>query len=310
MDRTRKRPGNPGTPTWIKELVWGIVEDHPDWPSKRVHYRLEKNLGDLGKLDLLPSERTVRKIMRQWAGVDKGEDDAPWNMAVPANRNMTDRAIRDVIGVWRRCLAVGYPFSIRQAKWVARLGAFIGMEEPLPLPESERLWILHHWASRYSRRERASEAQGPSTMTTTDLDGIVAMNPWEHETAVKVGSIDPVRSFGDPQPGILPFPGVGEAVAVELGLGVPQDCGLQGEADRVYAHWLRHLGRGPNWAGMPLQERQGIAQELAIGIRERAEWVKQGGWRQWAFEDWEPAGLLEKAGYEVQPDKESKEKVQ
>lgn len=194
--------------------------------------------------------------------VSPTSDLEPWNPRWNHEQGIPDDAMPDLLGVWRWATVTGMTFTYRQALWVSRLRGCL----PPPRAPSE-LW---DWATQFAFRGDADYSDL--------LAALAGMTAWERRTAEEVQAIKrrtplvdllaETRGMGlDDSPAFV----AEEALGVFSGFSRPEIRRsmpvLKGEAERVYALWLRHLGHGPRWRTLSHEER------LRIAIRLR-EWVQ------------------------------------
>lgn len=273
--------------------------------AKEVRHTLGERLNEVGRAYSLPSLRTVQTALTQ---VRKREPelpdvDYPWSLGTSEEHGILPEATGDLLAVWVWSRAVGQPFTIRQAKWTARLR---GLATAWPWEARESL--LYYWSGLYALEERASKALGLS-LDTSELDGEMAMTGWERTTAFWAGKRE---AGGEKQERYLDYPThiaedrsrlhlvrvrAGATVEQQLELTDMPESDLSGGSDRVYAYWLRYLGRGPRWQGMSPQERHGIAQRLREQVKGHGEVLKQASQYQLRDWSWKPLDILKEAGY-------------
>lgn len=114
----------------------------------------------LGKVD------TTRRIMQR-ARAAQGPEDNPWSLA--ASSTLTDslisvEALPSVLSVWRWHLVGGTRFTIRQAKWSARLRGVVGFV-PIGYRDLQLAKLAHDYAS-----EEMGSAATRQQFTTGQLD--------------------------------------------------------------------------------------------------------------------------------------------
>ncbi len=153
--------------------------------AKEVLTHVEKCRAQYGLSDLpLPKLRKAQLILEplRHEYVDRPADDKeldePWSLGTLDKHPLTSEAIPAVLRSWKYCLALGLPFSIRMARWVARLHTVF--------EESKSTGALCHIASHYALREQLHMAEDPEgELYTSDIDAALAMEPWEFATVYK-----------------------------------------------------------------------------------------------------------------------------
>lgn len=123
----------------------------------------EKQLRDAIK-EKLPSYDTVRPFCKKWKEPDVL--DKPWSLGAPDETGISCEATVDLLDVWKYCLAIGHTFTIREAKWVARIRTAIQASENI---YQYRGALLFGYAHEYAIRERISKIL-KSHMDTHDID--------------------------------------------------------------------------------------------------------------------------------------------
>jgi hypothetical protein len=259
----------------------------------------------------LPGLRKVQDILtKARPGLEKARDvDQPWSLGVSEIHGIGPEANKDLLELWKICLATGKYFSIRQAKWAARLRNIV----------QDKIF-LEFWADLYALRERTCDILliAPET---SDLDAAVVMTAWEQVTAEAVGKLEPV-SFESPHETLICMKDFlsplqfgheysrREADIIEgineLAIQPLEHLGLSEEAEWVYVLWLQHVSEGPKWRNLSPKKRQ----EIVLQLR---DWVKNHPWAKRRF-DWDipeststeytkllkPTQLLKMVGYESQ----------
>jgi hypothetical protein len=132
-------------------------------------FAVDRNLY-LGKVD------TTRRTMHR-ARAARSEEDKPWSLAVSSELTdslVTHEALPDVLSVWRWHQIGQTPFTIRQAKWAARLRAIVHTVQP-----HRRALVLARMALAYSSEELASLSLRQS-FDTRHLDTLLAY-PRNHD---------------------------------------------------------------------------------------------------------------------------------
>ena len=121
------------------------------------------------RTEQVPSLRWVQLILTKARPKleEKREIDQPWSLGLSEKYGISPEATGSLLEMGRWAQAVGKPFTIRQAKWVAHLGVLCGF-----LPGDDILESLYDWAVVYAQRERACEVLD-QPFNTTDLDAKV-----------------------------------------------------------------------------------------------------------------------------------------
>ena len=148
----------------VEALISGVYQKYPKWKAPEVCaeviYMLRK---DNPKLPSgWPSLSTVQKVLatvrRKVKELPNNPLDQPWGMGTLDEHPISSEAVPAVLSVWKSCFEKGVGFTIREAKWAARLSGLIA--------DTEKLYIT---ARRYARTELMFELIGnPFDSTTLD----------------------------------------------------------------------------------------------------------------------------------------------
>ena len=133
----------------------------------------------------VPGDEYIRKAVSRFRKLHDDQDGA-WSIGAFPSLISPD-ALKDVLSVWRWTLLVDVGFTVRQAKWVARLRFVVTRsdEEGVDEPNAE---ALYGWATLYSARERASESL-EMTLETTDLDASLRIEDGAYWALVDTGRV-------------------------------------------------------------------------------------------------------------------------
>ena len=153
---------------WVREVVRRFIGDlavlYPEWRTAELR---DYTIGQFKDSDLyvpgLDSFRKTAKIART-----PGVEDVPWSIGAATEAQVPSAALSDVFGVWCLTQLKGISFTVRQAKWVARLRVLLADIDRGSLDFEAH---LYQWATRYAIRESSSETLNPPLpLDTTDLD--------------------------------------------------------------------------------------------------------------------------------------------
>ncbi len=145
-----------------KIIVAKVALSHPEWCAKQVQQEVHKQLGcqrdneDRKWPGLSAIQKEMTKIRKRTSSLDTGLDQ-PWSMASLLDYPLSPDALPSVLKAW-----VHYqesfpdwdwaaPFSIRQARWVARLYRIV---------KDTDIGLLTSKARHYSMVERWAELSG------------------------------------------------------------------------------------------------------------------------------------------------------
>ena len=118
----------------IEALIASVYRKHPDWKAPKIRNEVESIVfqNKLGFPRGWPGLSAVQKVL---AVARKPQPPpGPWSLASLDNedsQSMTPEELRAVFELYERCMKLGRSFSTRDAKWAARLSAFIEDVEEL-----------------------------------------------------------------------------------------------------------------------------------------------------------------------------------
>lgn len=311
----KRKQGRPPLPRNIEEYVITAAMKNPGMKRLALVDKVEKELREL-KLTP-PAKDTMLKLFQK--APKPGKEDVQWSLAKSVEHGFSPEATSHLFNVWSFCLAAGFEFTVRQAKWVCYLRSthFVPQAE-LYLQTS----YLYSVSALYSTRERICEAL-KIDVDTYDLDAFVGLPVAEIKTALRTGILDHkrFRAFPKdlPQTGIdkirTNYWGVTHKVLDDLGFHdeiesfdnphhkrpkLEEEFFSIEEIDHINAYWLRYISKAPKWGNLSHEEQKNIIFQLQSNIE--AEVQKEGrrkfnqyllvGW-------WEPTKLLNTLGYKV-----------
>ena len=163
----------------VEGLIATACIEHPEWISK------PKKIREWVTANLCESEKVWGGP--NWPGIDVIKDrlrtkirpnlenrppevkrlDEEWSLGASDENGISTEATADLLDTWKHCLAIGHTFTVREAKWVARMGTAVKATQNV---YQYRGALLFGYAHEYAIRERISEISG-SPMDTRDLDG-------------------------------------------------------------------------------------------------------------------------------------------
>ncbi len=146
----------------IEALIGTVYRNHPKWKAPMVRNEVSRILRkENSKLSSTwPSLSTVQKVLatfrRKAKELPDDPQDKPWSMATLDRPNIPPippEALPAVLNVWKLridSLEWNFSFSIREAKWAARLSALITDTEELSTRASQyaRTEILYQLLDR------------------------------------------------------------------------------------------------------------------------------------------------------------------
>jgi len=211
--------------------------------------------------------------------------EAPWSLGVSVQPEygISPEATGALLAVWNYCLAIGHVFTIREARWVARLRpAFAGRDS--------RIGELFAHAYEYAIRERICKILNKQ-IDTIDLDAGLFIKNRERYVYRSLGLVPRIsvpyhqreERMGNAYWDYLAW---AEHAATNIAFNhIPKaaiDTGeineiqklfsltekLPGEQDRIYAALLLFLSKGPKWDTLSTQEYLQILSELRKWVTE------------------------------------------
>jgi len=139
--------GPPITDT-VEAIIASVYQKHPKWKAPAVRNVVDDILHkDDPKLPPgWPSLSSVQKVLATVRKPHDNPQDKPWSTAMLKDNPISPEALAVVLKVWKFRIEKGDTFTIREAKWAARLYRVeTGLEQ-----DTERLFFL---ASRHARTE-------------------------------------------------------------------------------------------------------------------------------------------------------------
>lgn len=214
--------------------------------------------------------------------------EAPWSLGVSAQPEygITPEATGDLLAVWKYCLAIGHVFTIREARWVARLRDAIAEHK-------SRIGELFAYAQEYAIREQVCKILNRQ-IDTTDLDAELGIRDRERYVYRSLGLIPriaiPFHQREDKRRAVQHWRNLSYAATAATNIAVshiPKAAlednrdninelqklfrhteNLPAEQDRMYAALLLFLSKGPKWDTLSTQEYLLFLSELRIWVVE------------------------------------------
>lgn len=231
----------------------------------------------------LPKLRKVQDILKD---VRKRESEPPkeqqvqhglWDMRSLDYFPLPSQSIPSVLQVWRYSTNLDEPFTIRQAKWTARLCFHI--------TDVAELWLA---SRRYATEEELSLLSG-HPMNSYLLDSRLVMGDWELETTLGTDVLDP-RAPRNIQHTLTPLAdhgGIAEELLHAITEQPPWEPQEESQAKRdfaltslisqlpssttyfpdfearmVYLRHLSYLAKGPKWTTLPPRQIRSVVVAL------------------------------------------------
>ena len=240
--------------------------------SRQIRGRVQRTLRLQGLDKPLPKDRAIQGIAKRARALPGPSSDDPWSLGV-SPPDIPPEATADLLAVKKLTYSeeeLFTSFTIRQAKWVARLRS--------ALPDAHPEFLLK-WAMLYGVRERtAQERKRP--MDTADLDAELSFQPWksalhawEYDQAVITGAVKTptlaIMRLGVP---FLYFLGYGRGFLREVGGEQIDQRSWWPHAESVMAYWLREISdKVKRWTGINMGSGGGLP-----GAQERQDWDDMG----------------------------------
>ena len=253
----------------VRRLTAEIYLQHKDWPAKEVRRELLGRLKgkNVNTPDNWPALTTVQAILKGVINADKivverGIDE-PWSMGACAKYDMPQNAIDSLMEVWKYSIATGHVFTIREAKWAARLSSTFARRKG-------HISSLAAYSREYARREQIYELLG-KPMDTRDLDAACVMEDSEvlfYETLGmiprpiindKTGETEDIvnlfYSENAPKTALLYMkPGLLLSVINEIDTPDEYMNDLSEKQEYIYAAILVFLSKGPKWSTLSRED--------------------------------------------------------
>lgn len=165
-------------PDEIKKEIYGFVASQPaNLKREKILDELTKHLKKYNPDCRIPADTTLLNAISEIRNRPDPEG-IPW--CIGAKLDIPHEALPAVLQCWKEAQLSDSSFTVREAKWCARLSAFV-----------KDSWTLKSWAWGYANRERAYELLGLD-LDTSDFDTILTTPPWELVTGYLTGEIKPV----------------------------------------------------------------------------------------------------------------------
>lgn len=170
--RKERRPNL--TPKEERGIVEYVLRDESRQKSRE---KLAKEINRMLPEKEKASELYLKKRISEIRSKEDSEGE-PWTIG--AKVDISHEALPVLLRCWKEAQLSESSFTIREAKWCARLSTFI-----------KDSWTLRSWAGAYANREMAYEIM-QQPLDTSDFDTILTTPPWELVTGYLTGEIKPV----------------------------------------------------------------------------------------------------------------------
>jgi hypothetical protein len=162
-----------------KEIYSFVLSQRANLKRKKILDGLTRHLKKEYPDYKIPENSTLLNIISKIRNTPDPEGGS-WNFGAKAQ--IPSEAWPAVLQAWKVNRLEGSSFTIREAKWCARLSALIKDSS-----------MLRDWASVYANRELAYEILGKENeFDTSDFDILLTTPPWEFATGYLTGEIKPV----------------------------------------------------------------------------------------------------------------------
>ncbi len=270
----RGRSGS-NIPIEVRDFIRQAAVDFPNVNREKLAETIMEELTENGKRT--PSLEHLKKMISA-ARNSATDEDRPWSLAASLKVGIPDEANGELLKIRKRCILAGREFTIREAKWVARLRTTMN---------NDNIVKVFPNAAKYASRERVwameNENNPNVVFDTVEMDALMAFsdNYLSRETALLTGAIsktETMRQFIDTAKLIrsgITVDNVDVNAIASLRPGALQyvlSIGdfdewremkeLSDEADEVYALWLRRMRESPNWPEPDSERRKHLADRL------------------------------------------------
>ncbi|MCP4607763.1 MAG: hypothetical protein GY845_03460, partial [Planctomycetes bacterium] len=175
----------------ILEIRQEIIRDTGKDPkAPQVLAELAARLEQQGKAhSSIPSLRKVQVLLQEARDIEiqqprtERQQDLPWSLGSLDRFPIPSEALPVVTTMWRVSNALGQPFTIREAKWLARY--YLAHRE---VNIEQRLKGLFFMMRRYAIREQICSLLGIKPCDTTDIDAMAFMGD-EMDIACLLGRV-------------------------------------------------------------------------------------------------------------------------
>jgi len=120
-------PRGPLITAEVELLIAGVYRKHPRWKAREVRdeveYLLRKRGGRAprGWPSLSAVQRVLARIHKSEKGLLNNPQEQPWSIGTLEQAPIHPQALPVVLQAWKSHMEAGRGFTVRQAKWVARL---------------------------------------------------------------------------------------------------------------------------------------------------------------------------------------------
>lgn len=164
MEKSMKKRGRPTIEPWMDTLITSRVLTERDKPAEErtprniLAYEIQNGIKQTKAAnERLPEISTLEKRISSYSKKASSEDEA-WTIGTLGDYPISPEALPVVLATCKYAREAGNLFTIRQAKWTARLSGVLKDEPP---------WYLWYWTARYAGAELISRLINRPFDTTT-----------------------------------------------------------------------------------------------------------------------------------------------
>ena len=276
--------------------------------------------------DATPSLRVVQKILagprakaREMGDETTANIDVPWSLAWgldPPDPLIPNEAIPDLLELKKYSIIVGQPFTVRQARWAARLRLIPKARAEMihsytvrsEAYELNPIAGLYDWTIRFANRQRRVELAGRASFDSSDFEALLVMDDHVYVAAmltelvppIPLDEHEPVSFTARVEHHVLSgFADRQLADAASAALGVLSEHRREAALD-MWHLWLHELRRhGTTWTDADAEDLR----QLALTLLEQIVAFYQADGRGYGFPpSWTvpylpPTELAESVGY-------------
>jgi hypothetical protein len=221
----------------VEALIAKVYRKYPKWKApmvrEEVDYLLHKDNPKLppGWPSLSKVQKVLATIRKKANELPDSPQDKPWSTATLDEHPIPPEAIPGVLKVWKLRAEKGDSFTIREAKWAARLSALITDPEKLSARASEyaHLELIYQLIGRPFDTTRMDRLLMGLTLTITLKNGFEGFLPLLAQQEDGVAQIRDLRS--------------GKGKGITIGKEQPPDESLTKEQAIVRAEGILKRGR-------------------------------------------------------------------
>ena len=141
----KRKIGKKGRPP-ISDKIRNLIIEHAlkdrDKPRATVANEITKLIGEMGKREITPSDKTLQKMISSARNHKSSPDDTPWHLGILNNREFPPLPPEAIPVLLRFKKDKGEKLTVRRAKWINRFRCTIANDD--------MLWA---WSCMYAERE-------------------------------------------------------------------------------------------------------------------------------------------------------------